>query len=602
MVVVMFRMRFSLGLGALLLALCSSNSLLLAGTFEVETRTELTRLMIELRARQFLNHATFGAKDSEVEALADRMMQIGVTRAAEEWIDSQFDLPVTYHQSLAEEMVTADGFDTTQASINIVRYRYHAWWHNAITAEDQLRQRTAWALMQICVVGESGSNFNSRFAGKLGKGRWLGLSNYYDMLLDNSFGNYRGVIGDVTFHPIMGIWLSHFRNQKADPSRNIFPDENYAREILQLFTIGLYELNDDGTYKRDGEGELIPTFDNTEIETFARLFTGLTYNQSTEFRRGTINFQEPMMMFDDQHDQEPKEVFNGETLPGGVGGIADINAGLDNIMQHDNIGPFICRRLIQRLVRSNPSRSYMSRVVAKFNNNGSGEKGDMKAVLKAILLDQEAWDGIRMVRLARPYRLVVSGQGSERSRLQEPIVQYAGFVRKFGSTDNANGYFQMSRLNFNWAQYPYGSPSVFNFYLPDFQPAGDITDHVASERIPERTLYAPEFQLLDGVFANRTPNRYRSDALNGRTVHTNLNNSNGLLRCTINYDFTTEQALASDPAALVEHLDATLCCGTMSDEARQALVDAISISTNTNNRYRAALTSVLTSPAFAIAE
>lgn len=587
-------MRFSFGLGALLLALCCSPSLW-AGTFEVETRSELTRLMVELRARQFLTHATFGPTDTEVELLADRMMQIGIRGAAEEWIDTQFELPVTYHQPLAEAMVVSDGFPTNKDGINIPRYRYHAWWHNAVTAEDQLRQRVGWALIQICAVGESGTAFNNRNAG-----RWLGLSNYYDMLLDNSFGNYRGVLGDVTFHPIMGVWLSHLRNEKANPP--IFPDENYAREVLQLFSIGLYEMNNDGTFKRDPDGNLIETFDNETIETFARLFTGLSYEGSRTFRSGAINYLQPMVMFDEAHDMEPKNVFRNKTLPGGVDGTTDINAGLDNIMSHPNVGAFVCRRLIQRLVRSNPSRAYMSRVVRKFNNNGSGVKGDMKVVLKAILLDQEAWDGIRMVRRSRPYRLEVTSQGTERSRLQEPVVQYAGFLRRYGTPDHPEGYYMINKLNYNWAQYPYGSPSVFNFYLPDFQPAGDITEYRASFRIPERTIYAPEFQILDGVFANRTPNRYRSDVNNGRLTQTNLNNGQGFLQATINFDFSEEAALASDPAALVAHLDEKLCCGTMTDEARQALIDAISLSTNTTDRYKAAMASVLASPAFAIAQ
>ncbi|MEC8557967.1 MAG: DUF1800 family protein [Planctomycetota bacterium] len=594
-------LRKSFGLLALTLSVVLAPSLR-AGTFEVADRNELNRLMVELRAQQFLSHATFGPTDAEVQALSDRMMQVGIRRAASEWIDNQFATAPTLHQPLAEAMVAADGFDQTQSGINVTRYRYHAWWHNAITAEDQLRQRTAWALMQICVVGETGSNFNNRAAGKTGKGRWLGLSNYYDMLLHNSFGNYRDVVGGVTFHPIMGVWLSHLRNEKANPSQNIFPDENYAREILQLFTIGLYLMNPDGTFQRDSEGELIPTYGNPEIETFARLFTGLTYNQSRALRNGTVNFQEPMMMFDSSHDQDPKQVFGGVTLPGGVSGVADINAGLDNILDHPNIGPFIARRLIQRLVRSNPSRGYLYRVVRKWNDNGSGVRGDMKAVLKAILLDQEAWDGIRMVRRSDPWRLEVSGAGTEKSRLQEPVAQYVSFVRRYGSTDNPNGYFNMNRLNYNWAQYPYGSPSVFNFYSPDFQPAGDIKSYTASRRIPERTLYAPEFQILDGVFANRTPNRYRADVINRELVHTNLNNDNGVIRTTISYDFSEEIALASDPEALVEHLDAKLCCGTMSNSMRQKLVETLGLTTNETNRYRIALMGVLNSPAFAIAE
>ncbi|MEM8732875.1 MAG: DUF1800 family protein [Planctomycetota bacterium] len=586
---------------ALLLGFASP--LVHAGTFEVKDKNEAVELMVRLRATQFLQRATFGPTDEEVEGLTRRMLQTGVVRAAEAWIDDQFDKPVTYHQSLAEEMVDADGFETTQESVWISRYRHHAWWHNAITAEDQLRQRMAWALIQICVVGPSGNNFNNQQPGKLGKGRWLGMSNYYDMLLDNSFGNYRDVLGDVTFHPIMGVWLSHLRNKKANASANTFPDENYAREILQLFSIGLYELNPDGTHQTDAEGQSIPTFDNTVIETFARLFTGLTYNQSNNINWGTVNFLEPMMMFENEHDREPKVVFNGVTLPGETDGYDDINAGLDNIMAHPNVGPFICRRLIQRFVRSNPSKGYLERVVAKFDDNGQGERGDLKAVIKAILLDQEAWGSIRMKIQNKPLSLCVEGQGTEFSRLQEPVVAYASFLRRYADeTSYSNGWYMFTNLGWNWGQYPYGSPSVFNFYLPDFQPAGDITSYVGSDNIPDGSIFAPEFQLLDGVFANRAPNRYRADVNNGQITQTLLNNATGKITSTTTFDFSDEIALASDPQKLVEFLDAKLCCGTMSDKTRSQIVEAISISTNESNRYRAALSAVLNSPACNVVE
>ncbi|MFK7738305.1 MAG: DUF1800 family protein [Pirellulaceae bacterium] len=587
----------------LLSLICTASNQIVAGTFEVKDKNELYELMVRLRATQFLQRATFGPTDEEVDALTKRMLQVGVVRGAEAWIDRQFDLPATYHQPLAEEMVEADGFETTLTGINVSRYRYHAWWHIAITSEDQLRQRMAWALMQICVIGPNASNFNNAQAGKLGKGRWLGMSNYYDMLLRNSFKTYRDVLGDVTFHPNMGVWLSHLRNRKADSSANRFPDENYAREVLQLFSIGLYELNPDGSHKTDSEGNSIPTFDNTTIETFARLFTGLTYNQSNTITWGTVNFQEPMMIFEDEHDRDPKQVFNGVTLPGDTDGIADINAGLDNIMAHENIGPFICRRLIQRFVRSNPSKGYLERVVTKFNNNGQGVRGDLKAVIKAILLDQEAWAGIRMKPISKPLRLYVEGRGTEFSRLQEPVLAYASFLRRYAvSTDYQNDWYMFNSLNWHLNQYPYGSPSVFNFYLPDFQPAGEITSYVASENLPGDSLYAPEFQLLDGVYANRIPNLFRGNVNNGVFTQTLLWRDEGNITATTTFDYPDEIALAGDPQKLVEYLDAKLCCGTMDDKTRQRIVEAISISTNENNRYRAALSAVLNSPACNIAE
>jgi hypothetical protein len=182
------------------------------------------------------------------------------------------------------------------------------------------------------------------------------------------------------------------------------------------------------------------------------------------------------------------------------------------------------------------------------------------------------------------------------------VVAYASFVRRYGSTDYINGWFMMNSSGYDFSQFPYGSPSVFNFYLPDYQPAGEITEYVGSDNIPDGSIFAPEFQLLDATFANRGPNRLRADVINEQRVHTNLNNSNGVKKCTISYDFSVERDLADNPAELAEYLDRTLCCGTMSNEMRQALVDAISVGSDVRNRYRAAIMGVLTSPAFAIAE
>lgn len=585
-------------------------SLLTAGTFEVASRDELNALMVRLRATQFLQHATFGPTDAEITALADRMLQIGVLQAADEWIEQQFSVPATSHQALAEAMVVADGFTTTRNDINVSRYRYHAWWHNAVKAPDQLRQRMAWALMQILVVGQSGDFFNDPDAGPSGKGRWVGMSNYYDMLLNKSFSDYRDVLGGVTFHPIMGVWLSHLRNRKA--TTTTFPDENYAREVLQLFSMGLYQLNPDGTHVLDSNGQSIPTYTNTQIETFARLFTGLNYAGSTTISNGTINFEQPMIMYQAFHDTNPKQVFGGVTLPGNVEGVQDINAGLDNIFAQSSVGPFICQRLIQRFVRSNPSKGYIRRVVSRFNDNGSGKRGDLKAVIKEILLDQEAWDGIRMVRRANPWRLEVSSEGTERCRLQEPVIAYAHFLRRFGTTNFKNGWFALpSGLGSNWNQNPYSSPTVFNFYSPTYQPSGDLTRTSGSQNIPGGALVAPEFELLDAVIANRAANRYRADIVNGSTSH-RLQNANTAanipqIDCVITYDFSKEIALALNPSALAAHLDQTLCAGTMRDAERQALINALSVASQTatttpTNRARAAVLCVLTSPAYSIVE
>jgi len=586
-----------------LLTLLVGQDTLRAGNFAVDTRSEMTEKMVRVRATQFLQRATFGPKQSEIDAMTTRMLEIGVLKAASEWIDEQFDMEPTSHVATANAMIADDGWQDDEDSIGITRYRYQAWWHNAITAPDQLKQRIAWALIQICVVGETGANFNNRAEDNLQQPRWLGLSNYYDMLLENSDDTYREVLGDVTFSPIMGIWLSHLRNQKGDPANGVFPDENYAREIMQLFSIGLYKLKQDGRFQTDADGEYIPTYDNETIKAFARLFTGLTYANSNSITNGNADLHSPMMMFDAAHDPDEKTLLNGYLLPANANGVADIDAGLDHLYAHPNVAPFISRLLIQRLVRSNPSRGYLRRVAAVFRDNGEGTRGDMKAVVKAILLDRESWNSIRVTRVRSPLCVKVRGTGTERNRLVEPVVMYASFIRRFGSPD-ADGWYKLPALNYNWTQAPYKSPSVFNFYSPDFQPAGPISSYTASRRIPNGSIFAPEFQLLTAVVANRMANRYRSDIRDGIADFTTVNNAKaGKEEIDIVLDFSNEEALGGDPAALAEHLDLTLCAGTMKNSFRNQLTAALTEeTTNEVDRARGGLLSVIMSPANMIVE
>ncbi len=578
-----------------------------AANFDVANLNELNALMLRLRATQFLQHATFGPTEAEIDALANRMAAIGALNAAEEWIDQQFALPATLHEATIKTMASADGFSLIDSAVNPIRYRYHSWWHNALRAPDQLRQRMAWALIQICVIGDQMDEFNQIVNDKTGEPSWMGVTNYYDLLIGNAFGNYRQLMGGVTFHPIMGIYLSSLRNNK--PTTTTFPDENYAREIMQLFSIGLYQLNQDGTHILDNSGQLIPTYDNDDIRTFARLFTGMTYNQSTSFTSGSVNFHQPMMIFENNHDKDAKVVFNGVTLPANTATLVDINAGLDNLFSHPNVGPFICRQLIQRFVRSNPSRGYISRVVSRFNNNGLGVRGDLRAVLKQILLDQEAWDGIKMVRKANPFRLEVSGQGSEKSRLQEPVIMYTQFLRRYATSGHSTGRFLLPSLENNWPQGPYRSPSVFNFYPPNYQPPGHIASATVSPNIPNGDLVAPEMELLDSYWGNVSPNRYRADvtATNGVVNYTLATINGSAVVMPLNFSFATEVNLASNGAALAEHLDRVLCCGTMTLKQRTDLVTFINAEPSNTSaaltaRAHGALLAVLTSPAYAVQE
>lgn len=582
----------------------------LAGTFVVASDAAQVRLMLELRAQQFLNRATFGATDAEISSLADQMAAVGITTACSNWIDAQFALPATSHIQTMKNFMAADGITAyNDQTKNLLRYRYHAWWHNAIAAPDQLKQRLAWALIQICVVGEGGDNFNfvEIPTGQPEKPYWFGMSSYYDMLLNRCDDTYRDVLQDVTYHPIMGVWLSSLRNQKANTTLGTFPDENYAREVMQLLSIGLNELNVDGTLRRDRNGNEIPTYTNDVIKEFAKVFTGLNYasGNGTSITSGYANYLDPMIMTNSAHDTGPKVLLNGQTIPGSTNGNVDITAGLDNIYAHPNVGPFISRLLIQRLVRSNPSKGYIGRVATIFNNNGSGVKGDMKAVVKAILTDDEAWSSIRMTRLRNPTRLVVQSAGTEFGRLVEPVVQYASFFRRYGVPPTAsNGKFYLNATPGTWNQAPFRSPSVFNFYLPNHQPAGGMATAVGSRNIPNGELFAPEFQLLTAVVSNSWQNRTRSDVINefiDQGLYTGVT-----LRLT--FDFAREKAIAPDSAALVEYVDKVLCNGTMSDDFRTRLVSSLntnipqstSATTRDRDRTRGALITVMNSPNYLI--
>ena len=252
---------------------------------------------------------------------------------------------------------------------------------------DQLRQRLAFAWSQIFVVSDIDYVLaNSKY----------GMANFYDTLARFADGNFRTLLEQVTLHPVMGIYLSMVRNEKANPALNIRPDENYAREILQLFTIGLHELNADGSVRRDGAGRPIATFDQATIEEFAKVFTGWNYDgvrSWTDTNVGTESRVLPMVPNEDFHDTSTKQLLGGQTLPAGQGAYADLTGALDNIFAHPNVGPFVSRLLIQRLVTSNPSSGYVGRVAAVFNDNGAGTRGDLRATVRALLLDDEARNG-----------------------------------------------------------------------------------------------------------------------------------------------------------------------------------------------------------------
>jgi len=300
-------------------------------------------------------------------------------------------------------------------------------------------------------------------------------------MLNNAFTNYRDLMEDVTFHPAMGVYLTFLNNPKSNPATNQFPDENYARELMQLFTIGTSKLNMDGSYVLGTNGQPIQTYNNTDIAEFAKVFTGLSWADRTTFNRSAANdtsYTLPMIMFNSSHETGVKNLLNGFVVPNRVptDGIADIQDAISNLFNHSNTPPFVARFLIQRLVTSNPSPDYIERVANVFVNNGQGVRGDMKAIIKAILLDPEA-------------KSCKSGNDVEYGALREPFVRYVQINKAFDASTASGNYRNDMDYVYRFVQQkPLTSPSVFNFFQQEYQPIGPIE---------EADLVGPEFQITN---------------------------------------------------------------------------------------------------------
>jgi uncharacterized protein (DUF1800 family) len=493
--------------------------------------------------------ATFGLAYDDIVALA--------AGDSNDWLDRQFSLPVGDHVSVVDGLVArrnAGEFAPFETDIELlVTFRRLAWWHRTVTSDDVLRQRIAFALSEIFVVSD---NVDALIIDP------YALSDFYDMLLGNAFGNFRDLLLDVTLHPAMGVYLSHVNNRKTDPVRNTFPDENYAREVMQLFSIGLFELNSDGTRQLDGQGRPVPTYTNNEIREFAKIFTGLSYGGAGQFFGNPVPyFRAPMVMFDAFHETGTKQLLNGTVIPAGQTGMQDIHAAIDNLFNHPNVGPFIGKQLIQRLVTSNPSAAYVRRVANAFNGAGTGVRGDMQAVIRAVLLDPEA--------LAPPDTTADFG------KLREPVVRYASLLRQFGagSADGfiANTGYVLQALS---RQHPLSSPSVFNFFLPAHQPAGELA---------AAGLVAPEFEITTSNTVIGMANLVDFALLGGFVTDATAP------FLPVSLDVSDYHALAADVPALVDRMDIVLTCGTLSAATRQAIENTISQVSDLDIRVKLAI-------------
>ena len=496
-----------------------------------------------VNAARFLMQASFGPTPQAIQEVRD----LGYSA----WIDRQIALPPSLLQPYIRE-IKADGAGPRSDpyyNFNALDGFVHGnnvttpFARNAIAGEDQLRQRVAFALSQILVVSRRDANLGEKPGA---------MANYYDALARRALGNYGDLLREITFHPAMGWYLSHAGNQKAEPSIPRYPDENYAREIMQLFTIGLWELNPDGSRKADANGEPVPTYDNGDITELARVFTGLYFAAPYGWGGGgwaDDHFTLPMVMYPDRHDFETKHLPHGAVIPARdaseANGSQDVRDAVEALFRHPNTPPFVCRQLIQFLVTDNPSPAYIQRVQDVFVNDGTGVRGNLAAVAKAILLDPEA----RTLPLSPSF-----------GKVREPVIRTMHLGRLFHLAEAHPKFvwWNWTENYYNFSiQEPMNSPSVFNFYTPVYQAPGEIR---------AAGLVSPGFQIINTYSAVSFPN------LLWDCIHDGFKSG---WSWEFPLDYSDTLLLAENPAALVDHVDLLVCAGTMTARTRGILLAAL---------------------------
>ena len=409
------------------------------------------------------------------------------------------------------------------------------------------------------------------------------IAGYLDMLNQNAFGNFRQLLENVALSPAMGRYLDHLQNDKEDSQTGRNPNENFAREVLQLFSIGLYRLHPDGSLKLDTSGLPIPTYSQETVSGFAHVFTGWSYGTFTRteqnwywpsvWRNGTAFWRVPMQNWSTHHSLLEKRLLDGVVIPAGQTPERDLQLALDNIFNHPNVGPFIARQLIQRLVTSHPSPGYVYRVAQKFNDNGQGVRGDLKAVIRAILLDYEA----RSLDL-----LANQGYG----KLREPVLRFSHLLRAFNYTCPCGTYpiYWMDSPEWAIGQNPLRSPTVFNFFEPGYSPPG---------KLAAAGLNSPEFQITTETSVIGISDFFHYVVREGFKWETGK---------PLTPDYTAVAALAGTPAQLIDHLDLVLTAGGMSSALKTKLVTEIGRlrSNDPVNRATMAIHLILTSPDYVV--
>ena len=540
----------------------------------------------KLEAFRFMSNATFGPNPAEDEALK----AYGYTG----WIDRQFTVPATSHRAYWEAADAALKLVDPNSGANQNEI-FETFWKQALTGPDQLRQRVAFALSQIFVISLVDSNVADQ---PRAVAAWL------DMLGANAFGNYRQLLETVSLHPQMGRYLSHLANQKANTTTGRVPDENYSREVMQLFSIGLIRLNNDGTPLLVN-GQTVETYGPADVSGLARVFTGFSwacpgaptntncfYNGSTG---GTTPLSDPDRQFKPMvgypafHSTEVKS-FLGTTIPvqSTANPAASLNTALNTLFNHPNVGPFIGKQLIQRLVTSNPSPAYVTAVSNAFNNNGQGVRGDMKAVIRTILTHPES-------------RVMNNTAG----KLREPVLRLATYLRAFPHTSDTGAWKvgNTDSASTQLGQTPLRSPSVFNFYRPGYVAPGSQSAAAG--------LASPEMQLLNETSASGWTNFMRDNISSGVGFYNGTVNGVVFNRRDLQRNWAQELELTTKPPLLAERIAEKLLYGQVTPALTQEISTAVSaitipatgttaIANAKRNRLNAALLLTLASPDFLV--
>jgi uncharacterized protein (DUF1800 family) len=503
-------------------------------------------------AARLLDQATFGPTLTDIETVE--------TEGLPAYLNAQFATPTTVEPDITTPPPTLCANTTTPC-------QQAEWWQTAITAPDQLRQRVAFALSEMFVVSTNSVNARS-------------VTTFQNMLADDAFANFYTIMHDVTLSPAMGAYLNMLNSAK--PTGTEIANENFGRENMQLFTIGLNLLNQDGTLQLDADQNPIPSYTEAQVQAFSRAYTGWTYatasgGSATTFPNNTANYNSPMAPVEAQHDMTAKALLNGTTLPAGQSAELDLSGALTNIFNHPNVGPFVCRQLIQHLVTSDPSPAYVSRIAAVFANDGANVRGDMRAVIQAILLDTEARAGD-----ANP--------SFDGGHLREPLLYMTNIIRGLGFTFTGGGagtgaeyYYTLSNYTSALSEKPYTSGAVFNFFPPNYV-------------IPGTTTNAPEFDIentASAVLRLTLANNLVNNKISSFSVNLSATSPLGLMASATGNAQT-------DSTNLVNALGNIFMHGQMPAPIETDIVNHVATLTNIAERVRVATYLVITSSFYKI--